>query len=1317
MDKPKKTPHSLLTALVALCAVAGGAQAQDLIFNSPTGSITTISSSTNASRLFVGVDEPNNHVFVDAGGRVDLSLLADIGQQSPATNSLLSVQNGGLVVIGAADTNNLPASGILVGDTAGNGQLIVNHDSEIITDDLIVGAGQDETGMVSAQNGGVLEIYGALAVGATNNMNNVVSINDGGSVVVNDSSDIEIKNIDGATENLNELNIASGGALKIRGDVHAPDLIAKDGLNFSSGSTLGVGGELTTANNTIDDGLTVSLDDTLSTNHNARWNASSIDVGSDTANNALLVENGAEVNSAGLVYVGFRETATDNTLTVTGSNSTFTSTADASVGVLGSRNTMDVLDGASAQLDQDLNIGASASASQNTVTVDGTNSTLSIGGELYVGASGTDNTMTVSDAAAVDVTGAAFVGEKGPGNKLAINGADMTVGTDLILGVAESSSGDTIRGTTDTRGNMVSVRDGATLDIAQDLTVGKNGRGSILAIRDESIVNVNGSATIGENSGDNYIFLEQGSNAQFNVTGDLTVGSDGDAGDNRFAVYGGTADIGGDLLLGANTNQHDLTNYIHLETTNATLNVTQAIHVGANSSDNTLTATKGAAATAQDIYVGAYAGTSNNIMTVSGDGSHVTALGVLTIGSTNSGGNSVVVNSGGVLEVADRSGIIFGSTNDTLAIESDGVLKTTDWDISMIDSNLTFSTGAGLWLTGTFSGTNEIENGFNLTLDGAGSSWTSSNDLFVGSTTDNNSLTITNGAKATALKNFYMGDLSRDNVVTLSGAGSTLDVTENLYIGSEDTDSAFNTLRLTNGANVVVGGDAFLYRRALLSIDSKSQVNVAGGYNQDEFSSLEVGISSNQANPNLVVGGTAAFSSSDDPDENSIIQVFNEGVGESNIIAIVQADKITLDGTQATGGSFESNIASNALLGFTVTITNDVDHYFIVLSDFIERSIGEAGGLQGQLLEVSMEIEDLADGGNSNAIEQVNIISQLQPEQIAPVMDSYYGAKASSAPANYIISLGVQNVADQLTMRADNTRARMGGATAQIDWNKPEGVAAPHEAGQELQAWVTAYGSRGSKSATEGFKSYDTSLSGFMVGADMSVAEGILVGVSGGSGSASADSGNGAQTDTKSVYAALYSSFGTKSWFADAGLIYAGSSIDSVYGTTFDTRGEYDAKNIAVNIGGGKEIAGRYLIWTPQLYLLGNYYNQDAYQETASNAVGRDVDGFSTLYLKSTLGTSMGMYMGMGDVTLKPELRAFWQHEWNAREEELGYRLIGGSNNYTLFSQAPEQDLLQLGIGTSAKIGEYLELRADLDTRLGGSYRDYTLLGSIRYQF
>jgi outer membrane autotransporter protein len=388
-----------------------------------------------------------------------------------------------------------------------------------------------------------------------------------------------------------------------------------------------------------------------------------------------------------------------------------------------------------------------------------------------------------------------------------------------------------------------------------------------------------------------------------------------------------------------------------------------------------------------------------------------------------------------------------------------------------------------------------------------------------------------------------------------------------------------------------------------------------------------------------------------------------------------------------------------------------------VLDNFIKRSLGDVAGLEGQLKGVADEIGVMATNGVAEAEEMLLILSQMNADEANQTMENYYGEKQSSTPANNVINMGVQSVANQLTIRADNTRARMGVASAATTLNKPAGAEGPHMAGQQLQGWLTGYGTKGTQDSADGFNGYDASLRGFLIGADLSVANGILIGVAGGSGSATADKTNTASTDTKTTYAALYASAGTRDWFADASLVYGGSTIDSTLGTAFDTKAKYDAQNVAIYFGGGKEISTEYLIYTPQASLLGNYYNQDAYQEKSSNAVGRNVDSFNAFYLQSSLGGSMAWYTGIGNITIKPELRAYWLHEWNANEESLGYTLIGGADNYTMFLQAPEKDLLKLGVGVSAKLGELLELRADLDTRQSKNYSDYTLLGSIRYQF
>ncbi len=327
-------------------------------------------------------------------------------------------------------------------------------------------------------------------------------------------------------------------------------------------------------------------------------------------------------------------------------------------------------------------------------------------------------------------------------------------------------------------------------------------------------------------------------------------------------------------------------------------------------------------------------------------------------------------------------------------------------------------------------------------------------------------------------------------------------------------------------------------------------------------------------------------------------------------------------------------------------------------------------------------------------------------------MNDYYDEKTSSTPMHNVVNQGIGSIASELAVRGDNTRARMEAAAA-----APAGAAGPHTEDQELQGWIAGYGTWGSRSSADGFGGYDADLAGFIIGADLAVSKNILVGLSGGSNSGSVDKNNGASGDTRTTYGAVYASIGTKAWFLDGSVIYGSSSIDSTLGDVFDTTASYDAQNIAFYLGGGKEFTGQYLIITPQASLLVNYYEQDAYDEK-STVVGRSVDSFDALYVQSSVGCNLGMYMTMGYVTLKPELRAHWLHEFNNSEETQPYQLIGGDGStYNMLLQAPEEDILKLGAGLAAKMSEFLELRADIDIRMGSSYSDYTLFGSLRYQF
>ena len=1532
----------IVTLAVAFCADHAFANSFD------DGMAHTNSSDTTYNEpLYVGLFNPDNTLVVDSDSTLKVEKLV-ISSGEDSTNNLVSVVGGARLIAGESSTNGLTTGGIVVGDASGDSALTVNHASKLEGEYLYIGFGTNDSGkieldgegteMAIAQDayvgyagstnsveigdGAAMNIGGVLTVGL-NSSNNHVNVS--GTLFVNSTNDINVVD----TDSDNGIHVKNGGTLQVGGDVETGTL-ADLGIDMQGKSTLELGGELTLSGNKIDDGHNVILNNTLST-HAATWQSSSLAIiGETTSYNSFTFTNGASGTASNHLLVGYAETANHNELNVGGTGSTFTATTDMAIGGSGKYNELNVADGGQVDAQGSLYIGYNTSATGNQANI-GSNGVLNVVGDVLVGANGGSNKFNI-DHGRVSVTNDFILGSGSANNRYNQTNGTNTVAGGFIIGRTEDATGKTGHVDDDaveTTGNLAIVGTNSTLDIQQNLTVGLEGGGSILTIRDGGTVNVSNDVVIGETVGDNYIYLQRGSNTQFNVTGNLVVGKEG--GSNRFAAYGGTADIGGSLYLGASTNQHEIKNFIHLETTHAVLNVAGAIHIGASNSVNTLDLAKGATASAQDLFVGAYEGVSNNVVTVTGDDSLLSVSNQLAIGSNSGSNNAVNVGSGGILFVLNPTNIVIGTTatndlNNRLNINSGGTLHTIDWDYAAVSTNIVLDSGSTLELDGVFSGTNQLDGGFELALNGATATpnWnTGTNVLYVGYETDGNTLTIKEGGLATTTTNLIVGNSSKstgntlsvtglssrveignhlivgntgssgnamdilgggqinatnnfilgsasdsnsgllegfagtnsalnvmgdltvglkgdgnelqissnavvavdglatigsdsdnnilrltgsnavlnvasnlvvgaktatgnkleitkgaatldndliigshtngnDNVVTVSGSNSTLNVGNdlivgdigtgnslvitdgatnniannawiglasadnwieargtnsllmvgnNLYVGSTNEASSGSRLGAYEAARIFIGGNLSMSTNGTIEIDYGAQIEVGNDYNQGEFSALSIRISTNSAITNLVVAGTANFA------EDTIISVTSDGTiselvdedGNTNKIerTIVAAGTLMIADQDATTDLLHSsiNFQTNALVDFSYTVTNDT----IFLDNFIKRSWADAAGLEGMLAKVADEIEGMAAMSNEFA-QAMDLKFQDGVTDINKAMNDYYGKKPSSAPMHNVVNQGIGLLASELTVRSDTTRKR---ATAPV----PSGASGPHAWNQELQGWIAGYGSWGTKDGADGFHGYDANLSGFVIGADLAVSKNILVGLAGGSNYGDVDKNNGASGDTKTTYGAAYASVGTKDWFLDSSVIYGSSSINNTLGDVFDTTASYDARNLAFYLGGGKEIIGKYLVITPEASLLANQYEQDAYDEKSSDAVARSVDSFDALYVQSSLGCSLGLYTAMGEVVLKPELRAHWLHEFSG-EESLPYRLIGGDGTpYNMLLQAPEEDILKLGAGIAAKMSEYLDLRFDLDTRLGSDYSDYTVTGSLRYQF
>lgn len=1306
------------------------------------GTLNTVTNDTDfGSGLYVGSENPDNTLMVSNSATVKAQRVT-IGEFEASTNNLLSIAGDSLLLAGTSDTNGLTTGGIVVGDSDGKPAITVNHASTLEGEYLYLGLGTNDSasmkldgeltkvniaqdayvGYAGSTNtldigaGANLSVGNMLTVGSLSGSNNHVNVS--GTLSVGSTNNIQVVEQE---EYKNGIIVKSGGTLQVRGDVDTETLEGL-GVDMRNRSTVELDGNLTLEDNQLDSGYSAILNNGLSTNNVATWDVSTgtfVHIGNTTSDNTLTLTNGATGFSSLGMRIGTTAPADRNALTLGGKGTEFISEKNVLVGGAGSDNTLNVTDSAELSIYGSIVLGKDSSSLGNAVNV-GSNSVLSVGGGIVVGANGENNSFNI-DQGVVSVTNDFVIGAASTNNHYLQTEGTNTVTGNFIVGEKEEATGSTYEST----GNLAEVvGTNAILNIQQDLIVGQEGGGSILNIRD-GVVNVAGDAIIGQAVGENYIFLEKDyPESRLNIAGDLIVGVEG--GDTRFSIYGGVTDVGGSLYLGASTNQHESKNYIHLETTNALLNVADAIHIGASNSINTFDLVMGAEAAAQDVLVGGYEGTTNNTVTIRGRnnngqyvaGSLLSVSNQLTIGSSTGSNNTVNVNDGGILYVSAQTNIVLGAaTNNTLKVADQGTLKTHDWNFAAqtnLATNIVFEAGSTLHLLGALAGTNMIEGGLNVVLDEAGASWdTGTNNMYIGNTTANNSLTITNGAMAATATNLYIGFFSDKNSVTVGGGGSLLDIGHNLFIGNTETNnSAFNTLFVTDSGLVTVGNDLVNAQGGTLKIGAGAQVHVSGNYEQkynEEFgvaSRLEVGVSSNAAPPSLEVEGTANF------EEQTTIAVYDDGVyGNTNVVqTIVLADEIMIGDQAATTGLLYDrlNIESNSLLNFDVTVSNNM----IIVDNFIVLDIGDELDLDSQLLAVASELIGMATNGNELAQAWKKTIEGLSAEDGKQAMDNYYGEKASSIPLHNVINQGIGGMASRLTVRGDNTRERMNGADA------PAGAMGPHTQDQDLQGWIAGYTSRGDRSADDGFGAYDADLNGFMIGADLAVSRNILVGLAGGSNSGSVDKANGASGDTKTTVGAVYTSVGTKDWFMDGSVIFGTSSIDNKLGNVFDTTASYDAQNLAFYLGGGKEIIGKYLIITPQASLLVNYYEQDAYDEKSGDTVSRSVDSFDALYLQSSLGCDLGIYMAMGEVTLKPEVRAHWLHEFNGDDEALSYRLIGGDgSSHSMLLQAPVSDVIKLGVGVAAKLTENLELRVDLDTHQASSYSDYTAFGSLRYQF
>jgi len=454
--------------------------------------------------------------------------------------------------------------------------------------------------------------------------------------------------------------------------------------------------------------------------------------------------------------------------------------------------------------------------------------------QLTIGWQGTGSVSVDGAGSKLSAIGYTSLGDMGAASMTLAHGADFTAGDIVVLGL--NSSGNA----------SLAINSGSTVSVAKDVQVGWQGTGTLsvdglgstlqvvngglfagwkgtgtINVTNGGTINTNGWAAVGDQAGSHGAMTVDGPGSQFNLTGGMTVGNQGTgtldithggtvnttgwgtqvggaAGSSGTVTVDGTGSTwtnSGDLLVGwAGTGSLAVSNGGALSTHVLTVGGDFSSGVG----QGTLAISNGGTVNSFDGLIGNSSGSTGKA-TVDGAGSVWNISTDLEVGLSGAGSSGTLdIKNGGAVTVGSSLGIGLNGSTGAVTVDSAGSLSVVG--------------GIALGYASTGPGTLAITNGGSvstsygaiaatagsvgsLTVDGLGSTWTTSDHLNVGES-GTGSLVITHGGAVSSVSVTVAANGGSTGTVTVDGG--TLN-TSSLTINTGGTVN-FNSTSLTAGA-------------------------------------------------------------------------------------------------------------------------------------------------------------------------------------------------------------------------------------------------------------------------------------------------------------------------------------------------------------------------------------------------------------------------------------------------------------------------------------------------------------------------------------
>ena len=536
-------------------------------------------------------------------------------------------------------------------------------------------------------------------------------------------------------------------------------------------------------------------------------------------------------NGAG--YIGFTNTASNNSVLVTGEGSAWNGSIIL-VGLSGSSNSLVISDGGTVANGNGV-IGAEASSSNNSVLVTGTDSLWTNSGELYVGGFGSGNSLVISNGGTV-ASGIGYIGFTNTASNNSV----------LVTGEGSAWNGSSIAVGLYSSGNSLVISNGGTVAAAGDVFVGIFGSSNSVMISNggEFFVGTNlVISALGAESSNNSVSISGGSLTVTNGAIDIGKGAvlEAEAGSGALHVTGGTVAVK-ELLVG--TNSVITFNGGTIISEGTTIDSGTGFIIGDTGSGATFMANGGTHnidTTDTNIFTGLIVGNSgsSNSLVISNGGtvqSSFLALGGLPLSaepSTTSSNNSVLVTGEGSAWNGSTIAVGFSGSGNSLVISNGGTVAN---GFGYIGDRATSSNNSAL-------------------VTGSNSVWTNSGEFTVGVSGAGNTLTLADG-----------GALAASTIIVASAAGSS--GTLNLgRFGTNDTAGTILAPTIAFGA----GTGAINFNQSD-AVTITSAISGAGTLNQLGAGTTTLSGTNTYSGDTTISGGTLSLANENAAGSGRIIQ-------------------------------------------------------------------------------------------------------------------------------------------------------------------------------------------------------------------------------------------------------------------------------------------------------------------------------------------------------------------------------------------------------------------------------------------------------------